>query len=500
MFIKDVFSGITDINPIENHLVQGISVDPKRCKTGYVYVAETHETVDSSRLGLRLDGRQYIPLAIANGANTILTTPGEYLNTKEAQFIFHSNPLSVLGLLYKRFYQFSYPKHIALVTGTDGKTSTVNFCKKFLSFMNKPSCSIGNLGAITNDEEILWSPDFNLTVPDTLNLHEILTKCSERNIDYLIAEATSHALYEHRLSHIPVQIGVMTNLTPEHLDFHKTMQAYFQVKMRLFEEVLLPGSHAIINADGKYYKDIEMICQKRKHKVISIGYKGKTIQIIKITPNKYGQMLDFKIGKKIYLTQVNLFGEFQIYNLMSSLGILLALDFDIKDLLPLIPKIDGVEGRFNTIGFTPAGGQVIVDFAHTMNGLRHCIMAAKQFTTGKIYLIIGSRREVDINLSQQMAILAEQLVDQLVITDGHSMDNNLQALREIFLQAAPKAWEIPERSQAIKGICKLLNKGDTLLITGMGHENHQWIANDKIPYSDKQCVLNILKEMSHTEK
>lgn len=497
MLIKHLFKNIPNIslNHLDNRMIKGISVDPFLCQPEFLYVADRHETVDSSQLGKIQDGRQFIHTAIHNGVKTILTTPGSYPESKHAQFIFTDNPLAILGLLYKRFYQINYPKHIAFVTGTDGKTSTVNFCNKLLGLMKKTSCSIGNLGAQTNDGQELWPPDFNLTVPDTLSLHQILNQCYKQQIDYVISEATSHALFEHRLSHVPAQIGVFTNLTDEHLNFHGNMEAYFQAKMRLFEEVLAPGSDAIINADSPYYQQVKKICLNQKHRIISVGYQGQSIQLISIIPNTNGQTLHFKIGKNTYKIQFNLHGQFQVFNLISSLGILLAFGFDIHDILPFIPLLTEIEGRFNTIGFTPMGGRIVIDFAHTINGLEQALLAAKQITKGKVYIIMGPPPDPNPRTCEHMAIMASKLADKLIITDAHAPKMDLAKARKVFLNVVPQAIEIAGRAQAIKQTCEILTKEDTLLITGMGHETFQLIGDSKIPYSDKQCVLTTIQNM-----
>lgn len=497
MNLHDLFDGISNItlNQCSKIVITGISVDPKLCQNGYLYVADIHETVDSSQLGKRQDGRDFINLAIEHGATTILTSSLQKVNQSSVKFLYHPQPLSILGLLYKRFYQFSYPNNIALVTGTDGKTSTVNFTKKLLQYLGVKACSIGNLGAITHDNQLLWPPHFSLTVPDTLTLHQILENCAKQQINYIAAEATSHGLYEYRLSHIPARVGVFTNLTPEHLDFHHTMENYFKTKMRLFQEVLPSGSYAVLCADNDYYPRVKRICQQKKHHIISVGYQGETIKLIQIQANSQGQQIIFQQGKQQYQVQLNLHGEFQVFNLITSLGILIAFGFNIKKIIDLIPHLDEVEGRFNTIGFTPSGGQVIIDFAHTINGLKQALLASKQVRKGKTYVLMGAPSCPHPETCKKMAILASELADQLIITDSHAPNNNLVELRKMYMSAAPNAIEIAGRAKAIAQICQLLQKDDILLIIGMGPENFQWIGNEKIPYSDKKCIQNILNDL-----
>jgi UDP-N-acetylmuramoyl-L-alanyl-D-glutamate--2,6-diaminopimelate ligase len=433
MNLHKLVNNISEINLAQclDLNIKGIAVDPKLCLDGYLYVADIHETVDSSQFGLRLDGRDFITAAIEHGAVAVLTTPDQIVNQSTVPYLFHHQPLSILGLLYKRFYQFKYPKHIALVTGTDGKTSTVNFTKQLLGQLGIKSCSIGNLGAITNDHKVLWPPHFSLTVPDTLTLHKVLANCESQQINSIIAEATSHALYEYRLSHIPAQVGVFTNLTPEHLNFHHNMEEYFHTKMRLFQDVLPTGSYAVICADSDYYPQIKTLCQQKKHHVISVGYRGESIKLIKIHPNAQGQYIHFQIAEKYYQVQLNLHGAFQVFNLMTSLGILIAFGHSIEDVIYLIPRLTEIEGRFNTIGFTPSGGQIIVDFAHTINGLKQALLALGQICKGKTYVLMGAPSFPNLETCQQMAILASKMANHLIITDSHAPNKNLAELRQM---------------------------------------------------------------------
>jgi UDP-N-acetylmuramoyl-L-alanyl-D-glutamate--2,6-diaminopimelate ligase len=494
MRLMDLFKDLEDTFGVLEGEISGVTIDPNRCQQGFLYVAAYSETVDTSRLGVPLDGRDFIQLAIQNGAKVILTTPDVKNDNPDVLFLYHSEPLYFLGYLLKKFYKYEYPSSIALVTGTDGKTSTVNFTKMFWQALGLPAASIGNLGGISHEDRIYWEPDFTLTVPDTHTLHHMLHQMKNDNIGNVACEATSHALFEHRLTHLPTQIGVFTNLTPEHLNFHKTMDEYFLVKMQLFNEVLPRGSWAVLNADSDYYKKAADICRQNAHQLITFGFNGETIQLIEIQPNENGQALQIKAEDKIWKIQFNLFGEFQVFNLMASIGILLAQGFSCQQIIPLIPKLTSVEGRLNIIGKTPKGGQVVVDFAHTIRGIQQSILACRSFTLGKVFVIIGpADGESLIKKCASIAKMASKHADIVIVTDTHVFNDTVEYLRSLFMIDADNIIEIPGRKSAIDYACEQLNQNDCLLITGLGHEKFLMVGNKKIRHSDAEYVKNLLQ-------
>ena len=163
---------------------------------------------------------------------------------------------------------------------------------------------------------------------------------------------------------------------------------------------------------------------KKKHHVISVGYRGESIKLLEIHPNAEGQYTHFQIAEKHYQVQLNLHGAFQVFNLMTSLGILMAFGHPIEDVINFIPRLTEIEGRFNTIGFTPSGGQIIVDFAHTINGLKQALMALGKICKGKTYVLMGAPSCPNLQTCQQMAILASKMANHLIITDSHAPKPN----------------------------------------------------------------------------
>ncbi|MFA6304060.1 MAG: UDP-N-acetylmuramoyl-L-alanyl-D-glutamate--2,6-diaminopimelate ligase [Legionella sp.] len=482
------------LQPIE---INGIQVDPNLCQPGFLYVADESETVDSKRMGFRLDGRDFISLAIQNGAKCILTTPEVHVS-ENVLVIRHKQPLKILGMLYGRFLAGLYPNMIALITGTDGKTSTANFCSMIWAMLGKPSCSIGTLGAQCSDGSMIWSPNENITVPDTLSMHDILQCLPSKGVNHVAAEATSHALYDYRLSGIPASIGAFTNVTQEHLDFHKNMETYFQVKMRLFDEVLESGSYAVLNADSDWFERAYQICKNKKHHIISFGLKGKELRLKQVIKNASGQELILEIESKTYSTQLNLPGLFQAYNALTSLGIIISSGVAVEQALACIPQLKEVEGRLNTVGFTPSGGRVVIDFAHTPNAIKAALKACRNFTKNKLYVLFGPEINVNQAKSKAMGKEASTYADIVIVSDSYTNIPNPALARSYILSEIPNALEISDRPKAIAQVCHMLTKGDTLLIADRIDQTIFATALGNSAYSDSLCVRSIICGMNNT--
>lgn len=478
--------------------ITGITTDPNLCRPGFLYVAAECETVDSTRYGVRLDGRDFIDTAVANGAAAVLTTPDAGSKVGAAKSVIslsHSAPLSIMGELCSRFFGAPKPEHIALVTGTNGKTSTVNFSRALWTRAGFGACSIGNLGGVCSDGSLVWDRDPTLSVPETVTLHRILHELALRGINHVAMEATSHALFDYRLNGVPATIGAFTNLTRDHLDFHQTMEEYFRVKMLLFKEVLAPGSFAVLNADAEWFAPALAICKERQHKIISFGFKGSEVKLLNLEKTATGQTLTLEIYGTRYETKLNLFGLFQASNALCSLSIALASGIAAEDAVALLSTLGEVEGRLNTVAFTPAGGRAIVDYAHTPDGIRAALEACRTFTPGKLVVVFGCNGERDHGKREEMGAIAARLADQVIVTDGHPRSEDPASIRRDVMVGAPQAMEVDDRKRAIEIALQMIKEGDTVLIAGLGHENFRTIGEEHVPYSDTETTKALASAM-----
>lgn len=476
-----------------------VTADPALCKTGTIYVAAESETVDSTRFGVRLDGRDYIDQAIRNGASVILTTADALAPDQSEKLLIWlscDTPLRYLGELAARLCGRKSPQNVALVTGTNGKTSVVNFCRMMWTAQGHASCSVGNLGGVCSDGSIVWPRDSTLSVPETVFLHKMLRELALKDVQYVALEATSHALHDYRLHGVNANIGAFTNLTRDHLDFHGTMHEYFRMKMRLFEEVMPAGSTAVINADSDRAAEVISICRAHKHAVLTFGHCGSEIRLHQVEHNSDGQLLDIEILGERFKAQLNLFGAFQASNALCALGIVIASGGATDIAARALQRLSPVEGRLNLVACTPSGGKIIVDYAHTPDGIRAALEACRSLTPGKVIIVFGANGDRDPGKRPEMGTIAQSLADKVIVTDGHPRNESPAAIRRAIITGAPNAIEIPDRYHAITEAIKLAGSDDTVLLAGFGHENYQVVGNARLPFDETNIARTIVRELS----
>lgn len=478
--------------------IRDITTDPNFCSQGVLYLACESETVDSTRFGVRLDGRLFIETAIANGASAIVSDSSILQDTAiqktNIPIIVTENPLSILGFICSRLFKETRPKNLALVTGTNGKTSTVNFARQIWTGLGYKSCSVGNLGGVCSDGSLVWDRDPVLSVPETVFMHKMLVGLAKRGIDHVAMEATSHALFDFRLHDSNANIGAFSNLTRDHLDFHHTMQEYFRVKMLLFKEVLKRGSWAILNADTDYFSAAYEVCQSQKHQIITYGHQAKEVRLIEVHNTVKGHRLDLLIFEKPYTVDFNLFGDFQISNALCALSIAIASGAKPEIAVEELNHLREVEGRLNQVASLPNGAKIIVDFAHTPDGLRAALEACRSFTKGQLVIVFGSAGDRDQGKRPLMGEIASRLADLVIVTNDSPGSEDPARIRKEILSKANEAIEIEDRYEAIKFAASQLKENDTLLLAGLGHETSISVGNKTIPFSDIDAARSVSLE------
>jgi UDP-N-acetylmuramoyl-L-alanyl-D-glutamate--2,6-diaminopimelate ligase len=496
--IQDIAQIPPDLAVLE---ITGVTCDPALCRPGFLYLAAESECVDSANLGLRLDGRDpaFIARAVANGAAIILTDREHELeiDIKPARLVRVDEPLRYLGPIAARHYQNRRPPHVALVTGTNGKTSTVNFARMLWTACGRKACSVGNLGGVVDDGTLVWDRDPTLSVPETVTLHAMMSRLVDLKVEAVALEATSHALFDHRLDGLPAGIGAFTNLTHDHLDFHGTMDEYFRVKMTLFDSVLPRGSQAVLNADSPYFEAARDICKKAGHIVRDFGRAASFLRLERSVPTARGQDLSVKImdgasAPRTYDISLALYGYFQVENVLCALAIVLASGVEADLAVRAVETLRPVEGRLNLVATTGNGARVIIDYAHTPDGLRAALEACRSILTdapdgqkpGRLHVVFGANGERDSAKRSVMGEEARRLADVIVVTDGHTRHEDGAAIRRQVMQGCPEALEIADRREAIEHAVRGLAANDLLLIAGLGHEDFLSTSSGRIPWSD----------------
>lgn len=454
----------------------GLTSDSRKVQKGYLFAALS---------GVSFDGRQFIESAIQNGASAILSDDVSLAEKfSNIAFLKSENPHRDFALLAAAFYQ-KQPAHIAAVTGTNGKTSIADFTRQVLNMMNKKAASLGTLGLIKNSEE----PQYTMTTPDPITLHQDLAELKDEGIDYLVMETSSHGLCQYRVGGIEFEVAGFTNLTRDHLDYHKTMENYFNAKKMLFTTFLKQGGSAVLNADCDVFMPLKEACLESGKKVIAYGRKGDIIRLIESQALAHGQKLKLEYyGKKIDL-EIPLAGEFQAMNVLCALGMLAELTHEPFEVIKHIEKIHGAKGRLELVGQTAKGAAIYIDYAHTPDALENVIKALRPHCEKRLCVLFGCGGDRDKGKRPQMGKIANDLADVIYVTDDNPRSEEPDSIRSEIMAACPRGLNIGNRAEAIKTAIQNLEAGDLLIIAGKGHETGQIIKGVTHPFSDHEEVL-----------
>lgn len=456
MKLKELLYNIIDINcDIE---ILGVSCDLKKIKKDHLFICLSERFIDYK--------------VFSNAAAVIANIPG--LDS----IIFHSSPRLIYHEIVSRFYKFQQPEYAVAVTGTNGKTSVVEFCRQIWQYAGYKSASIGTLGLCINNHR--EENKYNLTTPNKNDLYEMLRN---RNIEHIALEASSHGIDQYRMHGLKLRSAAFTNFSSDHLDYHISIDEYFETKKKLFSEVLPQGSRVILNADVKEYITLLNIAREQNSQIITYGKKGAHITLLKQVPSKKGQYLIIKVYDKVYNVFFRVFGKFQVYNLLCAIGM-----SELKDIC--IEKLQSPEGRMERIS-----DFVFVDYAHTPDALKQALLSLKWHFKKKVVLVFGCGGNRDKTKRFEMSKVANRFAERVIITDDNPRNEDPAKIRYDLLQFCPNATEIGDRKMAIEeGINTACNKGMILLIAGKGHEKYQILQNQVIEFSDKLIIKKKLGE------
>lgn len=455
-------------------VITGITCDSRRVRPGYLFAAIP---------GTAHDGRDYIADALTKGAAAILAPPGTGLpdGYDTIPLLDSDNPRRRYALLAARFYGVQ-PATVAAVTGTNGKTSVAAFLRQIWTHAGHKAASAGTVGI----QSPVLNRDEGLTTPDPADLHADLRTLADLGVDHLAIEASSHGLDQHRLDGLKIVAGGYTNLTRDHLDYHKTEGAYLAAKRRLFEDLVASGGTAVINADDAHGAD--MIAAARDHglTVRTYGAAGVDYRLLAAVPEPHGQALRLAIEGAEYTVHLPLAGRFQALNALCALGLAVATGVDLQTALAALESLTGAPGRMELMGATADGAAVYVDYAHTPDALENVLTAVKPHVTGKLAVVFGCGGDRDRGKRLEMGRIANALADRVIVTDDNPRGEEPAAIRRDILAGAPGAEEIGDRHAAIRAAVSGLRPGDVLVIAGKGHERGQTVAGKVFPFDDRE--------------
>lgn len=385
---------------------------------------------------------------------------------------------------------------VIAVTGTNGKTTTVNFLNEILKEAGKKTAMFST--AVIEVAGKRQTNSYNATVAPVAHMQRFFLQAKRAGVDYVVMEFPSHAIHQHKLRGVPVEMAIMTNLTQDHLDYHKTMESYAEVKGRLFAD---EPKYIVLNRDDEwfdYYDKFRASGQK-----ITYGTHAEAeAHIDRVKLYRKGSEATVTIDHQTKLELATaLPGEFNVYNMTAAVAAAYLLGIPLNAIVEGVANLESIPGRFQRI----EAGQpydVIVDYAHTPDGLEKLLTAAKNITKNRVLLVFGACGDRDKSKRPLMGEIAARLADRIYLTDEESYNEDPKTIRDQIYQGieaangSMKTTEIADRREAIKKALSVAKKGDAVLITGMGHEVYRIVAGERIPWNDAEVVREILDKKS----
>ena len=462
---------------VPNTLIHGLAMNSNEVNKGDIFIAIP---------GTRLDGHNFIEQAIDKGASAIISN-GKDLGKLPVPQIKVANPRRAASIVASEFY--GHPtKHLKVigVTGTNGKTTTASILKSILDNAGYKVAQIGTLGLIADDFEQIKT----LTTPDPITLQKLFSKLKEANYSHIVMEVSSHALDQFRVADVDFDIAVFTNLSPEHLDYHATVESYFQSKLRLFT-MLTINSTAIVNISDSFGKRIS---KKSPAPVVPFSKSNNnSIHYRKIETSMAGIAGEIIAGQNKYSIKSKLIGDFNSENILAAVSVAHALGENKNDIENGIKNCNSIPGRMESYCLS-SGAIVIIDYAHTPDAYLKVLSTIKQnlSDSGNLYAVFGAGGDRDKTKRPQMAEIAEKFAKHCFITpDNPRTENPEKIAKEISMGFKGSEYTIfCDRSLGLKAALGRAKDEDIVIVLGKGREQYQDIMGAKIFYSD----IEIIKE------
>ena len=464
--------------------IKGISYNSQLTKAGDIFVCLKGEYSD---------GHNWAKMAKDRGAVALLCE--RVLEVDLPQLVVESTRhkiADVSALLY------DYPTeklNLIGVTGTNGKTTVTHLLQKIFEANEKKCALIGTLGHKLSSEDIYH--DAKHTTPQAPELQSVMKKINDNKIDNVVMEVSSHALEQNRVGRCIFKGAVLTNLTQDHLDYHITMDNYFDAKAILFKN-LKEGNFAVINADDEYATRFEKVVPNGV-RVLTYGIKNQAdIMAKNIEFSTFGVSFDFIYSGNVQKIKLKMNGIFSVYNALAALGAVISSELDLETSIRVLEQTAGVAGRFEVVNNHP---MVIVDYAHTPDGLENVLKTAREITpkNGKLICIFGCGGDRDATKRPKMGAIADKFSDKIIITSDNPRSEDPQQIISDILTGIqsinPQRIFVEEdRGVAISMIKKIAQENDVVMLAGKGHEDYQ-ILNDKtIHFDDREEALKVFGE------
>ncbi|MEL7036783.1 MAG: UDP-N-acetylmuramoyl-L-alanyl-D-glutamate--2,6-diaminopimelate ligase [Cyanobacteria bacterium J06592_8] len=502
MKLQELLANVADLSEYQPHPalekeVKGLATNSHACQPGDLFIGIP---------GTRVDGGDFWPSAIANGAvaalisqNAAEKTPATLTENAELPCIIPAtNMTTACAQVAAAFY--GYPgKHLKLVgvTGTNGKTTTTHLIEYLLNLAEKPTALFGTLYTrwLGSQQTAAY------TTPFAVELQQKLADARQAGCEYGVMEVSSHALHQGRVLECPFEVGVFTNLTQDHLDYHSTMEDYFEAKALLFSPQYLQG-RGIINADDPYGK--RLIESLGGDRVWSYSIDDSTADLwadqLSYEPNGVKGVLHTPQGEAAF--ELPLVGQYNLSNLLAAVGAGLALGLDLGAMMAKLPDFPGVPGRMERVQVSKDQDiSVIVDYAHTPDSLENLLKASRPFIPGRMICVFGCGGDRDRTKRPKMGKIAADLADVIVVTSDNPRTEDPNRILEDVLSGIDLEREpivLCDRAHAIHRAILEAKPGDGVLIAGKGHEDYQILGTEKIHFDDREQALEALSQRIST--
>ena len=452
--------------------VTGFAIDHRKVVRGSIFGAFK---------GAVFNGEDFIDEAVERGAVAVVARPEAAV--RAVPLLSDTEPRRLFAVIASKFFG-PYPETVVAVTGTNGKTSTVEMTRQLWRMAGHRSASIGTLGVTTSDDQVKTG----LTTPDIVTFLNNMAGLKRMGISHVAYEASSHGLDQHRAEGVPLKAAAFTNFSRDHLDYHPSMDAYFEAKMRLFDELLPPDGAAVIWTDDP--KSAEVIARVRKRGIepMTVGRAGEFIQLMDQQPTALGQNLVIQHGEGTYRLALPLIGAYQASNVLVAAGLAMATGSSFEGTFSAMQRLAPVRGRLERAVISRAGAPVYVDYAHTADALEAAIAALRPHVSNRLITVFGAGGDRDQGKRPEMGAVAVRLSDMVIVTDDNPRGEDPAKIRADVLAGAPGATEIGGRREAIAEAIRMAREGDIILVAGKGHETGQIVgagANERIlPFDD----------------
>ncbi len=437
--------------------------------------------------GNKFDGNKYVHQAIKKGASVIVSEKKINYNLKNVTYLNNKNPRKLLSQISFKLLK-RYPKKLIAVTGTNGKSSVSDFYYQILRLNKKKVGSIGTIGIQFRGKK----KTVQNTTLDPIELRKTIEKLNLNKVENVILEASSHGLKQNRLDGLLFDIGIFTNLTHDHLDYHKNFKDYFNSKLYLFQNLIKKKGSIIADSSISQFQKIRSIAKKKNLRLLTVFGKNSELKLVSHEYENDKQVLNIKYKSKKFKIKLNLIGKVQIKNVLMAILAALKSGNSINEVISKIHKLKSVEGRLEKIGVLRNGAKILLDFAHTPDALETVLSNIKQqFPKSKINLVFGCGGDRDKKKRLKMGKISSNYADKIFLTDDNPRTENPKKIRNEIKRGikGKNLKEISSREKAIYQCIKELNSGDIAIIAGKGHEKTQEYNGKKKFFSDKKEIL-----------